>query len=284
LENSTVTAKSEKTYTLCPAEEYAVRGEARINHDSLSQEFAEYVTNVFHAPMDVERDIPISVVLYEAMKGTPYRSMKGNMHFTKRLAEDMRAFYGESAATFCQLQRTLLGERFDFSVVCQIGFFLGLSVEDLTNPKVTEDQIEREQASHYMRSKTSCDWSSYDEELAPVLEKIAREIYDGSASEIGRPERVSERRVYRELNLPAHALERLPKCRAVFEKYTESYEGNWARRIVWACNKLKKERQGKPFFWSDIRELTGVKKRNLEKALAVLQRMEAQELEDIPDI
>ena len=284
LENSTVTAKSEKTYTLCPAEEYAVRGETRINHDSLSQEFAEYVTNVFHAPMDVERDIPISVVLYEAMKGTPYRSMKGNMHFTKRLAEDMRAFYGESAATFCQLQRTLLGERFDFSVVCQIGFFLGLSVEDLTNPKVTEDQIEREQASHYMRSKTSCDWSSYDEELAPVLERIAREIYDGSASEIGRPERVSERRVYRELNLPAHALENLPKCRAIFEKYTESYEENWVRRIMWACERLKKELQGKPFFWSDIRELAGVKKRNFDKMLSVLQRIEAQELEDIPDI
>jgi hypothetical protein len=38
------------------------------------------------------------------------------------------------------------------------------------------------------------------------------------------------------------------------------------------------------FFRADIWQLTGVKKRNLEKALAVLQRMEAQELEDIPDI
>lgn len=272
LENSTVTAKSEKTYTLCPAEEYAVRGEARINHDSLSQEFAEYVTNVFHAPMDVERDIPIRVVLYEAMKGTPYRSMKGNMHFTKRLAEDMRAFYGESAATFCQLQRTLLGERFDFSVVCQISYFLGLSVEELTAPTVSKVERQEEQNSHYMKEKIPIDWRGYDEELAPKLEAIARAIYTGEASKIGRPERVSERRIYRELGLAAHSLEHLPKCRLILEKHTESYEENWARRIVWAYCKLKAERKDKPFYWSDIRVLSGVKKHNVEKTIPLIQK------------
>jgi hypothetical protein len=38
------------------------------------------------------------------------------------------------------------------------------------------------------------------------------------------------------------------------------------------------------FFGADIWQLEGVKKRNVDKMLAVLQRMEAQELEDIPDI
>lgn len=41
------------------------------------------------------------------------------------------------------------------------------------------------------------DWRLLDEEKAPLLEQVAKDIYSGVASAVGRPERVSERLVYR---------------------------------------------------------------------------------------
>lgn len=103
---------------------------------------------------------------------------------------------------------------------------------------------------------------------APVLEKFVKGIYDGTANENGRPERVSERLVYREMNLQGHQLENMPKCKAIFEQYTESYPESWARKIIWAYQKLKEE--GELFYWTDIRKISGVKKRNFQLVIPYL--------------
>lgn len=96
-----------------------------------------------------------------------------------------------------QIQRVLLGgDRFDFSVICQIAFYLGMDVETLTNPMLTAVQIEQERSTHYMTDRPTIDWAVYDAEIAPILERVARSIYDGTASETGRPERVSEKIIY----------------------------------------------------------------------------------------
>ncbi len=51
----------------------------------------------------------------------------------------------------------------------------------------------------------------------------------------------NEELVYRELGLPSHRLENMPRCRAIFDKYTESYLESWARKIIWAYRKLEEE-------------------------------------------
>ena len=274
LESSDVTAKSEQTFTFCPAEEHATSKNIKTTDNILSQRYAEYVTTVFNSPIDFEKDIPISSFFYYAMVDTQYMKSTGKARYTKRLADDLKAFYEEigisNIASVYQIQRVLLGDSFDFSVISQLAFFLGISVKDLTDPQITKEQIEKEQSTHYVKNKSPIDWKEYDNELAPIMEQVAREIYNVSASDTGRPERVSERLIYRELELPSHRLENLPKCRAVFERYTESYEGNWARRIVWAYHKLKTERKDKPFYWSDIRALSGVKKSNIEKVIPLI--------------
>lgn len=102
-----------------------------------------------------------------------------------------------------------------------------------------------------------------------VLEKVVKGVYDGTANENGRPERVSEKPVYREMNLLGHQLENMPRCKAIFEKYMESYPESWARKIIWAYRKLEEE--GKPFYWTDIRRISGVKKKNLLEAVPYLK-------------
>lgn len=274
LVNSSVVAKSEQTFTLCSAESYVVTQNTIIETDQLKNSFAKYMSDVFNAPMDFENDIPISAVLYHGMQGTKYIKSTGKTRYTKQLAEDMKAYYTRlnlgSIASMYQIQRVLLGDHFDFSVICQIAFYLSMGVESLTNPMLTAAQIKQEQITHYMTDRPAIDWTVYDAEPAPVLERVARSIYDGTASETGRPERVSEKIIYREMNLPAHRFENLPLCKAVFDKYTETYEENWARRIVWEYEKLKANNT--PFYWSDLRRITGVKKKNIERVLSYLEK------------
>ena len=272
LMESSVPAKSEQSFTFCPAENYTYDREVVFENDLSVIQYMEYLVSVFDSVMDFDNDIPISSILYNGMSRTKYLKPSGRSRYTKMLADDMNEFYRNmgicNVASVYQIQRVLLENLYDFSVVCQIAFYLGMRVEELTAPSLTKEQIEQEQDSHYMRNTVPVDWELLDRETAPVLEKVVRDVYDGTASENGRPERVSEKLVYREMNLLGHQLENMPRCKVIFEKYTESYPESWARKIIWAYRKLEEE--GKPFCWTDIRRISGVKKKNLQEVVPYL--------------
>lgn len=274
LMESNIPAKSEQNYTFFPAENYVDDNKLVLENDIAKIKFAEFLESVFDASMDFDNDIPISSILYDGMSRTKYLKPSGRSRYTKMLADDMNEFYRNmgvcSIASVYQIQRALLGSRSDFSVVCQIAFFLGMKPEELISPSLTLEQIQQEQDSHYMKDVVPVDWEQLDTETAPVLEKIVKGVYDGTANENGRPERVSEKLVYREVNLLGHQLENMPKCKAIFERYAESYPENWARKIIWAYQKLKEE--GELFYWTDIRKLSGVKKKNFQLVIPYLMK------------
>lgn len=274
LADSEVTAKSEQTFTFCPAENFTTSNEVVITDNQSAIEYSKYLDKIFDTPIDFENDTPISTVLYAEMCKTKYMKQSGKSRYTKQFAYDLKEFYQKvglkNISSIYQIQKTLLGVGFEFSTVCQIAFFLGIKVEELTTPRLTIELIRQEQRSHYIKDRVPIDRIQYDDETAPLLERIASDIYNGMTSEIGRPERVSERIIYRELGLSKNGLDNMPKCRAIFNKYTETYEENWARRIIWAYNKLKSD--GVPFYWSDIRNLSGVKKKNFESIIPYLQK------------
>lgn len=282
LMESSVPVKSEQSYTFFPAENYVADGKIVQENDMAKIEYAEYLESVFDAPVDIDNDIPISSILYDGMSRTKYLKPSGRSRYTKMLADDMNEFYMNigicTVASVYQIQRILLGNGSDFSVVCQVAFFLGMKPEELTAPSLTSEQIRQEQDSHYMKNAVPVDWEQLDVETAPVLEKVLRGVYDGTANENGRPERVSERLVYREMNLQGHQLENMPKCKAIFERYTESYPESWARKIIWAYQKLKDE--GKPFYWTDIRKISGVKKKNYQLVIPYLMKHTDAEMAD----
>lgn len=275
LENSTVSTISEQTYTLCPAEEYALIEDARMTNNDLLLSFSNYLVDIFNAPLDFETDIPINSVVYNAMKQKDYISSTGKTRFTKRFAEDTKEFYKNvgiyDIASFHQVQRVLLSENFDFSVICQIAFYLGIESNQLVSKPTKEKDITK--AIQVQRQYEIADWESYDNELAPILEEFAKSIYSGTANDIGRPERVSQRIIYQKFGLSDYRLSKLPRCKAIFSQYSESYEENWARRIVWAYNKLKSERNNKLFYWSDIRILSGVKKKNIDSMIPLIKKL-----------
>ncbi len=273
LVSSDVSAKSEHCFSLSSAEE-CVKNIKPVMADSNIQRFSEYMANVFDSAIDFDKDIPISAVLHYGLVGTKYLSKTCTTKYTKKLSEDLQAFYTEMGlseiASLSQIQRLWFGKRFDFSVVCQIAYFIGMSAEELTHPELSAEQIEQEKQTHYMIDKQPINWKQLDNELSPKLEKFAQAVYNGTASNIGRPERVSEKMVYRQFQLEDHRLEQMPKCRAIFEKYSEPYEENWSRRIIWAYHKLKAETD--IFYWSDLRRLSGVKKKNIGKVIPYIHK------------
>ena len=278
LEHSTVSAKSHTTYNLCSAEEFAVIDTPQYCDNPELLRYTRFITDVFDAPMDFERDIPISAVLYHAMARTDYMKRTGRSRHTQRFADDLRAYYEgmglSGIATMNQIQRTLLMGHTEFTTVCQIAFFLGMTVEELTAPELTPEQIATERETHYTRDRTPVDWAEFDAETAKILEPLAQSIYDGTFRADGRPERVSERLIYRVLDLQGHRLENMPLCREIIHnsRYTESYPEHWARRLVHCYHQLKKERGDKPIYWVDLRRISGVKERNLHKVIPLLHK------------
>ena len=274
LESSDISAKSEHCFSLSSAEEY-VKDIKPVMADNQIQRFSEYMADIFDSAIDFEKDVPISAILHYGLVGTKYLSKTCTTKYTKRLSEDLQAFYTDMGlseiASMNQIQRHWFGDRSDFSVVCQIAYLVGISAKDLTQPKLSAEQIEQEKQTHYMIGRIPIQWGKLDNEISPKLEKFAQAVYDGTASDIGRPERLSEKMVYREFQLEDHRLEQMPKCRSILEKYSESYEENWSRRLIWAYHKLKSENTT-PFYWSDLRRLSGVKKKNIEKVIPYIHK------------
>ena len=279
LKAAPVLAKSEHSDVFYPAETSIHAADVEYVDDPLVIKFAAFVGRVFNAPVDIKLNFSICEVLRQGMKGTKYLSASGKIRYVQKLAGELQAYYQKmglhSIASMSQTQRVLLGERYDFSVVCQIAFFLGMTTEELTDTVLLAGHGRREGK----RDVSPVDWGRLDRETAPALEALAEAVYTGSGNNTCRPERVSERLAYRELRLSAHQLEKLPLCREIMARYDESYPELWARRIIWAYQKLEQEKQT-PICWSDIRSLAGVKKKNLPDVIPYLRKYAGQRMTD----
>lgn len=266
LYQSKVSAISYGSFSFQPAEFNVDEKVKIVLADDKLLDYSRYIVNVFNVPIDFENEIPISAVFYKALKNNGY--LKGSQRKTRQLSEDMCHFFNElsvsNIASFNQVQRVLHGSLYEFSAVCQIAFFLKVPVSKLTSPTLTQEEM-TEGTSHKKAVKK--DWGALDEELAPLLEKFADDIYNGINTD-GRPERVALKRVCREFGLHEQSFQKLPKCKNIMERYSETQEAYWAREIMWAYNVLLKK--GKPFYWSNMRKLTGIKKCNLDKILPYL--------------
>lgn len=281
--DSSVPAKSMSLYSFITAEEVIQDIEESLSvDDSLQIAFAEYTEQVFDAPVDLGKDVPISAILYYAMKDTAYMRT-ANCRYMTKFVEDMTQFYEQielnEIASISRIQKTLLtGRGYDFSLVCQLAFFLNMNPEELTDPKLSEEQIMQENGSHYVRNRDISDWSEYDRENVTRFEEFCNAIYNGSLSNNGRPERVSERMIYEFLNVTSYGFKNMSQCMKVYKKYAESYEQSWMRKIAWAYEKLKQERGEQPIYWTDLRKLSGVKKKSLERVMCNLDECKEKDM------
>lgn len=268
--NSVVPIKND--IRLMPAELNTdnVRTEPAKNATEL--QYGAFLHDLFELP-PAETSVPLKTVLYRSLRDAGYTTTSGQRD-TIRLTQEMGDYYryiGLRNIGYYSVQRTLLGEHADFIVACRIAFFLGLSPQELTAPRISPEDVEMEEQTHTAWKHPPINRDELDKELLEQVRETTRAIYSGERNLTGRPEYVSIRRVCQELNIPVHRLETLPKCMAVLKEYTETYDENRARRLVWAYKKLISER-GENITRSDIRKLAVIKPAMIDAALPLLRR------------
>lgn len=262
LENSVVSAVTQRIFRFYPAEMEVKDITPVFVADKDKIGFAKYAVDLFKTAI-VQEDVQIRAVIFDVMVGTKY--MRGQHRNMAQFADDLQAYFEKmginTIVSMNQVQRVMLGESSEFSAICQIAYFLGIKLDDLLKSNITEEKVILEQKSHYVKNRVIGDWKKFDKENVVRFEKFCRGIYDGTAKEDGRPERVSERMIYRYLGVTYYGFKNMPECMNVYKKYVESYEESWARKVVWAYKKLKEGDENRNICWSDLRKLSGVKKK-----------------------
>lgn len=278
LHDSSVSAKNMSIYSFSAAETNIPDSEGdMIVNNHLQIKFAEYVERIFDTPVDFQKDIPLSTILYYGMKDTEYMKSTGACRYMKKFVSDITHFYEQielnDIASISRIQRTLLsGERYDFSITCQIGFFLNMTIEELTNPQLSEKHIQQEEMSHYIKGNITPSWEEYDKKMSLLIDQVAMDIYNGIVNNTERPNKVTEKLICKTLGIKEHRLENMPMSRAVLDKYSESYPESWARKLIWAYEKLIEEKGANHFYWLDMRLISGVKKENFDKIIPYLSK------------
>lgn len=258
--NSEVDVRSEKIFTFNPAELSEKDTKPKYEYNQILIKYSQYMTKIFNPDLANDSSIPVSAIIYDAMKKSKY--MKGKHRNMELFMADFQGFYAKmglnNVASIHQIQRVMLKSRSEFSVICQIAYFLNIYVRDLLYPEVEDFRIQEESESHYIRNRPTVDWQEFDKEKAPLLKEHCNIIYTGSVS--GRPERVSEKEVCRFLKVTLDGFKNLHRCQKVWQQYKESYDESNARKIVWGYKMLQTDSPDKKMYFLDLRKLTGVKK------------------------
>lgn len=110
--------------------------------DGIELQFAQYLTDVFQAPINKENKVNISDFLKSKIEGTKYLCPSGQQRNVSLLYNNMMDFYSEISnkgiKDVVQIQKVFNGYRTSFYEICQMAFFLNVQVSELVNPILPE--------------------------------------------------------------------------------------------------------------------------------------------------
>lgn len=142
LKNTDIELSSKQSPRLYIAEQKIEETEPEFVNDGLELQLAKYVTDVFKLPIDLDNNISISDFLKSKLEKTIYLSASGLQKNISLLFSDFRIFYKDmkdkGITELAQMQKIFTGYRFGLYEICQIAFFLGIGVEELTNPTLPD--------------------------------------------------------------------------------------------------------------------------------------------------
>lgn len=279
--------------------------------DGMEVEFACYLAEVFQKPVNLGNTVSIGDFLNSRLEGKKYLSARGMMRNASLLFGELMEFYQELPAQgitgLSQMQKIFTGYRWNFYEVCQIAFFLGISADELADPKLPKrSQTERfnEKVAQMYASGMGChriakelgccpstaknanrkkikaehdhsgrrgvrkeDWGKMDEDMLLAVRDACERIYHNHG---GRPGRVTVNAVCRMLGLPGKRFDYLPRCREMIQAYEEPKEVYWAREVAWCYTYLLESKEADDIRWRDIRDITNLRRDNFIAAFPYL--------------
>ncbi|MFG6329170.1 MAG: TniQ family protein [Lachnospiraceae bacterium] len=279
LKNTNIEVAGKQTARPYVAEPEIKDMEPEFVKDGLELQFAQYMIDVFQRPIDMDNTVDIGQFLNSRLEGTEYLSARGKMRNITLLFQNFIEFYKElpnqGIAKLSQMQKIFTGYRWDFYEICQIAYFIGISADELVNPKLPKEsqtelfdrRVEQLYAQglgcHRIAKEMGCcpatvrkanqispraehdysvrkgikrgDWEKMDSDMLQQVRDTCEQIYHNNS---GRPGHVTVNAVCRALGFPDKRFDYLPKCREVIYGYEEKKEVYWAREVVWCYQDL----------------------------------------------
>jgi hypothetical protein len=321
LKNTNIRISGKQSARLFVAETEIKDVEPEFVKDGLELQFAQYMTEVFQRPIDMQNTVAIGEFLNSKLEGTKYLSARGKMRNVSLLVRDFMDFYKELSiqgiTQLSQIQKIFTGYRWDFYEVCQIAFFLNISVDTLINsqmPEKSQAELFNEKVArlydaglgcHRIAREMGCspstaknanrvksraehdysgrkgikkeDWEQMDKEMLQQVRDTCKQIYYNDG---GRPGHVTVNAVCRALGFPDKRFDYLPKCREVIYGYEEKKEVYWAREVVWCYQDLIGSKGEEDIRWRDIRNITNLRKDNFMASFPYLEKFADMETAD----
>lgn len=303
LKNTGIEITGKQSARLFVAEDEIKDEDPEFVDDGVELQFTRYLTDVYQMPVFMGNTVGIGEFLNSKLENTQYLSIRGKMRNVSLFFQDFMEFYKElpiqGITSLGQVQKIFTGYRWDFYEVCQIAFFLGISVDELTNPKMPEmsqteifnDKVKQLYAQglgcYRIARELGCspstvknankikqpavhdysvrkgmqkeNWAKMDEEMLPAVRDACEQIYHNNG---GRPGRVTVYAVCRMMGLPGKRFDYLPKCRETIQGYEEKKEMYWAREVAWCYGHLAAGKENADIRWRNIRDVTNLRKDN----------------------
>ncbi len=216
-----------------------------------------------------------------------------------------------------QIQKLLTGERINTYEICLMALFLNIPTNDLVHMELPEksqqecfdEEVyrlheqglkypeiakvldapyatvkaigERRYGTYHKSPKAPLksgvkphNWHQIDEDTLPLVRNAIKQLQgDGST----RPKKISVGAIENMLGLSNKKISMyLPKCLEEIQRYEESQEQYWARELVWAARMVLSS--GDTLVWKKVRDMTNIKRRNLEACLPYITDYADREL------
>lgn len=264
------------------AEEIISKDAETITSSEFEVIFFSYLVELFNAPINFANSVLIGEYIASRLEGTQYQPPTKSCIYCKVLADDINHFYGQVCILKHQIQKIITGERIDFTQIARIGFFLGITINELANPIIVHKgkpyiPNPRKPHNHDVRSGLQKEnWNAMDSVSLPLVQKTIRDIKQGH----DRPGRITSRIICKTMGWPSKRLDYLPSCKAEVLKNIEPIEEFWAKEIVWAYSKVKKDAGKRRIFWRDIRKLINIRKGQFISTFPILGKYTTQKIAD----
>ena len=291
-------------------------------------DFIRYVSEVFIAPIYFENKVRVPSFLKSKLEGTEYLSINGEQINHDKLIKDISDYYSDfenqGSTDKYRLKHIFGGFNTDFYEICQVAYFLKITVEELISPSLPEHSQSDEFYEQVKRlHKEGLSYKTisgrYNVNQEALIKRISgnekKPVNRGSASMKGvqkidwdamdvdilpkvreacskifydatkGPKRVTFNGVTTMLGIPHHRIKYLPKCRREVEKYAEVQEEYWARKLIWAYRKLLNEGHSHIAYHPDMFLTTHVSRKDIRKCVPFLPKhCKPQELHAIMEI
>lgn len=133
LQNSTCSAISRKKFSFVPAETVIITTPPIFPDNEEQLNFSIYTAHLFYADVEKSNSSSVNTIIYNRMINKNYitGSKRDKIIFESDLYKYFKKIGINNIVSRQQIEKVLLSKSYNFYVICQVAYFLGISIDEL---------------------------------------------------------------------------------------------------------------------------------------------------------